>query len=416
MNSNDFKDKLTSVTPEVPEHFHNRVEMTLENIVMQEAHMKESTKQAIKTAGKLSSRTVAIALAITLMLGAVAFAAVTQWHLFDNLSFMTGADPKNADSVMQSDLYQGTVNNVEITVKEAGYDGRTLFLQYSYRMLDADTPYGVTAAEMFGDQLPEGMAADTIVEGLKGNAEEDLEAHHVGWWIDSLWFNGKEMNMPNNSGSVVSGSTVPGEIIHTEYWRLDNEGFSLNGPIQISLPIGEQQDLADYSRKNHPEKYDVDGSLKLPEQGIVTFTYDAKDILSQLTTLHPEEEKVLPDVTTKVKEVAFSPLMTYITLDLKVNPDSLAAFIAANGEGPKNEEGVVMWPYGGMDVFQDWLCSLELVDGQGKLVFPGYAGQNGYGNEWAEFLYPYLENIPDELFLAPIKDGVADMSQAVRVK
>ena len=26
MNSNEFKDKLTSVAPEVPEHFHNRVE------------------------------------------------------------------------------------------------------------------------------------------------------------------------------------------------------------------------------------------------------------------------------------------------------------------------------------------------------------------------------------------------------
>ena len=149
---------------------------------------------------------------------------------------------------------------------------------------------------------------------------------------------------------------------------------------------------------------------------MVTFTYDAKDILAQVTTIHPEEEKVLPDVTAKVKEVAFSPLMTYITLDLKVNPDSLAAFIAKNGEGPKNEEGEVLWPYGGMDVFQDWVTSLELVDGQGKLVFPGHSGQNGYGNEWAEFLYPYLENIPAELYLAPINDGVADISQAVRVK
>ena len=135
-----------------------------------------------------------------------------------------------------------------------------------------------------------------------------------------------------------------------------------------------------------------------------------------MTTVHPEEEKVLPDVTAKVKEVAFSPLMTYITLDLKVNPDSLAAFIASNGEGPKNDQGEVMWQYGGMDVFQNWVSSLELVDGQGKLVFPGHSGQNGYGNEWAEFLYPYLENIPAELYLAPINDGVADISQAVRVK
>ena len=89
MNSNEFKDKLTSVAPEVPEHFHNRVEMTLENIVSQEAQMKESTKQAIKTAGRFSSRTVAIALAITLLVGAVAFAA-TQWNLFASIPFLTG--------------------------------------------------------------------------------------------------------------------------------------------------------------------------------------------------------------------------------------------------------------------------------------------------------------------------------------
>ena len=75
MNSNEFKDKLTSVTPEVPEHFHNRVEMTLGNIVTQEAQMKESTKQAIKTAGRFSSRTVAIALAITLSIA---------WQVFLN--------------------------------------------------------------------------------------------------------------------------------------------------------------------------------------------------------------------------------------------------------------------------------------------------------------------------------------------
>ena len=156
--------------------------------------------------------------------------------------------------------------------------------------------------------------------------------------------------------------------------------------------------------------------FRMPESGVVTFNYEVKDIASQVKSFSLNEEKVLPDVTAKVMDATFTPLMTYITLDLKVNPDSLAAFIKANGEGPKNEAGEVMWPYGGMDVFQDWVCSLELVDGRGNLVFPGHAGQNGYGNEWAEFLYPYLENIPTELYLAPIEDGVADMSQAVRVK
>lgn len=396
MNSKEFKEKLTSVTPEVPEHFHNRMEMTLENIVSQEAHMKESTKKVIRTAGRYSTRTIVIAAVLAVMLCAVALAA-TQWHVFDRLPFMLGKEtPPMADELMQSNLYQDTVNNVEITVREAGYDGRTLLLQYSYRMLDVDKVFSS--------------------EGLSDDDLQLLANHNVGWWIDHIWFNGRAMDMPENSGGMERGTSVPGEIEITEYWRLDNEGFMLNGPVEISLPIGERQDLADYSRKNHPEKYDVNGSLKLPEKGIVTFTYDAKDILAQVHTLHPEEEKVLPDVTAKVKEAAFSPLMTYITLDLKVNPDSLAAFIKENGEGPKNEAGEVMWPYGGMDVFQDWVCSLELVDGQGNLVFPGHAGQNGYGNEWAEFLYPYLENIPAELYLAPIEDGVADMSQAVRVK
>ena len=396
MNSNEFKDKLTSVTPEVPEHFHNRVEMTLENLVSQEAQMKDSTKQAMKKAGRFSSRTVAIALAITLMLGAVAFAAATQWHLFDHIPFLTGNEtPKNADSLMQSDLYHETINNVEINVKEAGYDGRMLFLQYSYRMLDVDK---------------------TFTDGISVDDEQLLYDHNVGCWIDNLWINGKSIDMANGSGVLKTGSDVPGEIIVTEYWRLDNVGISLDGPAQISLPIGERQNLADYNRKNHPEMCNADGTLKLPDKGMVTFTYDAGDIRSQVRTFQPDGETVLPEVTAKIRKAAFSPLMTYITLDLKVAPDALAAFIAENGPGEKTENSEIIFPYSGMDVFSKWINSLELVDGQGELVFPGHYGLDGYGNEWAEFLYPYLENIPDELYLAPIEDGVADMTQAVRVK
>lgn len=358
--------------------------------------MKDSTKQTMKKAGRFSSRTVAIALAITLMLGAVAFAAATQWHLFDHIPFLTGNDtPKNADSLMQSDLYHETINNVEINVQEAGYDGRTLFLKYSYRMLDVDKAF---------------------TDGITVDDELLLYNHNVGWWIDNLWINGKCMDMANGSGGLKTGSDVPGEIIVVEYWRLDNEGFSLNGPVQISLPIGERQNLADYSRKNHPEMYVVDGTLKLPDKGVVTFTYDAGDIRSQVTTFKPDGETVLPEVTAKVREAAFSPLMTYITLDLKVDPDVLAAFIAENGPGEKTENSEVIFPYSAMDVFSKWINSLELVDRKGVLIFPGHYGLDGYGNEWAEFLYPYLENIPDELYLAPVENGAADMSQAVRVK
>lgn len=396
MNSREFQKQLTSAIPDVPEHFHNRMEMTLASIVNQEANMKESTKKAIRTASRFSFRTVALALALIMAVSAVALAA-TQWHVFDNLSFLTGKKtPKNADTLMQANLYQDTVNNVEITVKEAGYDGRTLLLQYSYRMLDVDNTFG-----------PEGLSDDDL---------QLLADHHVGWWIDHIWFNGRAMDMPENSGAMESGTGVPGEIEITEYWRLDNEGFMLTGPVEISLPIGEIQSLSDYSRINHPEKYDVDGTLKLPEKGMVTFTFDARDALSKVTTLRPNVEKELPNVTAKVTEAAFTPLMTYITLNLKVNPDAMVAYIQENGAGHKDENGQVIFPYSAMDVLGEWIMSLELVDGSGALLFPGHCGQNGYGNEWAEFLYPYNETIPDELYLAPIKDGAADMTQAVRVK
>ena len=153
MKINEWKDQLASVTPEVPEHFHNRVETVLENIVSQEVQMKENTKQAIRTAGRFSRRTLVIALAIVLALGAIALAA-TQWHIFEAISVLTGSAPVRADEFMQRDVYQETRNNTIINIDEVGYDGRILLLQYSYHFLDVDKPFGVTLRDRYGDNIP----------------------------------------------------------------------------------------------------------------------------------------------------------------------------------------------------------------------------------------------------------------------
>lgn len=79
-------------------------------------------------------------------------------------------------------------------------------------------------------------------------------------------------------------------------------------------------------------------------------------------------------------EAAFSPLLTYITLGLEVNPDAMAAYIAENGDGYYNDEGQLLFPYDGLDVFSDYLFSLSLVDGEGKELFPDHYGNNGMGN------------------------------------
>ena len=69
----------------------------------------------------------------------------------------------------------------------------------------------------------------------------------------------------------------------------------------------------------------------------------------------------------------------------------------------------------------DVLPLVEKADG--KEVFPnlqeeyGYVyGCNGYGSEEAEYLFPYLESYPAEMWLAPVEEGQADMTKAVRVR
>lgn len=399
MKQETFRRELCDLTPDVPEVFHQRVETFLQEKVAQEVNMKKSTKRALYMGGRFSSRALIFALIAVLALGTVAVAA-TQWGIFGSLSEILGMQPPTADSVMQGDLHQETVNGVEITIEEAGYDGRTLFLQYSYRFPGIDEPLGTVSKH-----------------GERMLTEDDMalfEQYNLGWWVDAFWINGQPMEMAGDSGSNDRGSENPGEIIHTEYWRLDNIDVELSGKVEIALPIGESQP-AEY-RKAIFDK--ASGQYTLPDKGVVTFSFDASDTLSRVVTLNPNVETVTPEVTAKVSEAAFTPLMTYITLDLTANPEALAAFKQENGEGYYDEQGNLLWPYSGMDMYSGWIVGLKLVDGDSKELFPDAVGCNGVGNGWAEFLYPYMDpaTLPDELWLAPMDGDTADMEYAIRVK
>lgn len=408
MNIDDRRRQLGEITPEVPENFHKAMCDTLEGIVAREQNAQADRERADAVRGlRRKGRILIFVLVAALLLAGVALAAY-HWKLFDALSFMTGPSPMKADEVMQSDLAQVTVNNVTITINEAGYDGKTLFLRYTYHMLDVDTPLGA---------FRDGAAAE--YGGEEGISEEDMQLlydHNVGWWIDQLWIDGRCVDMPNNSGGVTSGSTTPGEIVQTEYWRLDNVDVQLSGEVEIALPIGECQSVSDYSLLKHPEKYDENGMLMLPEKGMVTFTLNTEGMLNKVVTENPDVPVTTSGGTAEVSEVSFTPLMTYITLKLEADPDAVAAYQAEYGEGFYDDDGNLLWAYGGADVFTDWIDSLNLVDGDGNLLFPDNYGQNGLGDDWAEFVYPYIENIPEALYLAPVTDGTADLTEAVRVR
>lgn len=387
MKQETFCKELAALTPEMPESFHLRVEAFLGKKVREEAQAPANPeRRTLRTGGRIGRRALVIALIAALLLGTAALAA-TQWDIFRTLRVILGIQPPTADSVMQSVLCHETVNGVDITVREAGYDGRTLLLQYSFRLPDM--------AEPLGDLEP-------------------VTQRGVGWWVDAFWINGQAMDMAADSGSDYTAGDVPGEIIRTDYWRLDNLGVTLSGEVEIALPIGEMQP-AEYRRAIYDAETD---QYTLPDRGIVTFRIDTGDTLSRVVTLYPDAEAVLPDVTARVTEAAFTPLMTYITLELAVDPASLEAYQAEHGMGYYAGDGTLIWAYGGADVFAEWAESLQLVDGAGEMLFPGYYGGNSLGNTWAEFIYPYLDAsaLPEEMWLAPVRDGEADMTLAVRVK
>lgn len=283
MKEEAFRRELKNLTPDVPEFFHQSVEAFLTQKVNQEVSMKATEKPAKRSLLFSGRRSLVFALVAVLLLGTVAIAA-THWEIFDVLSYMLGAQPPMADTVMQGNLHQETVNGVEITIKEAGYDGRTLFLQYSYRIPEVTEPLGET------------MPETGSLRWLDSEDYQPLNDRNVGWWIDHFWVNGQCMDMAANSGSEGHGSEVPGEIVHTEYWRLDNIDVALDGKVEIALPIGERQSLDEYSYLHHPEKYNENRQLMKPDKGLVTFTFDAKDTLDRVVSFTPEQETVTPDV------------------------------------------------------------------------------------------------------------------------
>lgn len=212
MKKREYAEAVERCIPQTPPVFHQAMSRTLEAIAAQ----APAQERAAKVRPALSTRrALAFALAALLLIATAAVAA-THWNLFDALSFLTGANPTNADLVMRRNLYQTTVNNVEITVREAGYDGRTLLIQYAYRMLDVDTPLGLYREEFAG--YPEDQR-----EGILEEDSNLLYEHNVGWWIDHLWIDGQCVDMP---GLGVPAASPPERPTPARWCRRNTGGWT----------------------------------------------------------------------------------------------------------------------------------------------------------------------------------------------
>lgn len=300
------------------------------------------------------------------------------------LEEMVGNVTETAEQYIQRDLAKVSFEHCDVEIKEAAYDGMSLYILYGIRDRSATESW-------------ETLDEATRSAYLNEESFPAMKADKIGWWRDGIWINGKAIDMPQGSTMHASFSEQPGEMLFYQMYRLDQEGIFLKGnAVEIGLSIGEA----------HSD-----------EHGMVTFTLNADSGLNHTLTEYPKTNATVTDkVTAAVAQVNYTPLQTYITLSLKVNEDAMAAFIKENGEGPVDDKGQVIFPYSGMHVYGGWVESLKLVDENGVELFPGEIGCNGFSDQASEFVYPSMKTIPEKMFLAPVTNGQADMTQAISVR
>ena len=374
MKKEDFQKQLRAEIPETPAQFEQAMRRQTGRILAEERAKAPVRAQTRRMPSGIPRRAALALMIAVLLVGAVALAsALLKQNVFE---LLLGSSPQNAASVIQTDLARESFGECDIEIKQAAYDGVSLYVVYSIRERGAAEPLGEYDAQT----------------GLYYYGEHTfpaMERDQIGWWTDQFWIDGKNVNMPGMSTGTIVGSDTPGELLFYDMYRLDQENINLDGKnVEIALPIGKRQPHGTLVT-------DGSGATTKPGQGLITFHLDCS-VRGGITVTHPDAEADLGTHTAKVAEVTYSPIQMYATLRLQVKQDALDAYTAAHGKGWYGGDGTLIRPYGGMDVFGDWLASLQLVDGGGKPVFDpaalaGVYGLQGYDTETAWVTFPYLD-------------------------
>lgn len=113
MNDREFRNRLNQALPDAPEAFHRAMTDSLNAIVREEGRRRAASARKLR-------RALLIAALVTLLLASAAVAAY-HWKLFDAVWFFN-TPPASEGVARQANLFEGTVNGVEVTVNEAAYD------------------------------------------------------------------------------------------------------------------------------------------------------------------------------------------------------------------------------------------------------------------------------------------------------
>ena len=337
-------------------------------------------------------RVLAVALAALLILSVAVAVAwgrnVIDFFIMDTVTGSRGMIQKNLGSAAYA--------HCDITIREAAYDGMSLYILYAVQDRDATQPLG-----MLDPYTGERYMEDTRTPGM--------EADNVSWWRDGLWINGVDTDVPGMSRWEYRGTDNPGEMLCYQLWRLDQLGVYLNGQVEITLPLGERQPYETLT-------YDQQRRTLVPEEGVMTFTLDAS-IRDSVTVEHPDYRREIGGVTAWVSEAVYTPVQIYLTLNYQVPQAVLDAYIAQQGGQPEDE----LLQYTPMSVVSSWIFDMGLVDGAGTPVQNPTVflyGCEGLSDSQAWFTFPAISEFPSELYLALYDDhtGSFDLSRSIRVR
>lgn len=393
MNEREWSDRLEQAVPEVPQVFHN----AMLGAFAQMAEEEQKSKMVKLPGRSLKRRTAAAILIAALLAATVAVAAALTPRVLTIFWGEQVSMREDFPEMVQYDVAEEMVGDCRVRIDEVVYDGVSLYVDYSIR--------NMTVEEMIGDPG----------EGRMLNMEEMemLSQWEAGFWRSSLWINGQEIDMPNMSSGFMYGGDEPGEVLFSELYRLDQEGLVLSGLTRVAMPIGEKQPFEKMMEMPRAE----DGTMVEPDVGCLVF-YVNSDVQG-VTRVENGPHSIWEDGTEVWLESAvFTPIKLYMAIGYQIPQEAIEAKLEDNRSILEWGDETMWYSVSAIDA-SPWVYDMMLVDGQGNAVDVRMDFADGFwshGPVSSDYVFPYMEAYPSPLYLAPVENGVADMSRKVLVR
>lgn len=126
-------------------------------------------------------------------------------------------------------------------------------------------------------------------------------------------------------------------------------------------------------------------------------------------------------------DATFTPLKLYVTLRYTIPQSLLDAYCEkAGADGVYTEDHVLIVPYTAFDVTEDWANCYTLIDADGRAVSdPDTLYEEWWGggatdklSGMAFYVFPYMEEYPSPLYIAPYNPSTqeADLARKVLIR